>query len=67
MGSVTDVVVRASKVPVPAVGPNSVQGKDLDGAIRSVAVPLYGSEMAETALPHVERLASLLSLEVVLL
>ena len=32
-----------------------------------MAVPLDGSEMAETVLPHVERLASLLSLEVVLL
>ena len=67
MGSVTDAVVRASKVPVLAVGPKSVEGKDLDGAIRSVAVPLDGSKMAETVLPHVERLAGLLSLEVVLL
>lgn len=67
MGSVTDAVVRASTVPVLAVGPNSVDGKDLDGAIRSIAVPLDGSEMAETILPHVENLASLLSLEVVLL
>jgi nucleotide-binding universal stress UspA family protein len=39
----------------------------LDGAIRIVAVPLDGSEMAETVLPHVERLASLLSLEILLL
>jgi nucleotide-binding universal stress UspA family protein len=67
MGSVTDAVVRASNVPVLAVGPNSVEGKDLDGAIRSVAVPLDGSSMAETVLPHVEKLAELLSLEVVLL
>ena len=67
MGSVTDAVVRASKVPVLAVGPKTVEGKDLDGAIRSVAVPLDGSEMAETVLPHVEKLARLLSLEVVLL
>lgn len=67
MGSVTDAVVRASKVPVLAVGPKSVKGKDLDGAIRSVAVPLDGSEMAEAVLPHMEKLAQLLSLEVVLL
>lgn len=67
MGSVTDAVVRASNVPVLAVGPKSVEGKDLDGAIRSVAVPLDGSEMAEAILPHVEKLAQLLSLEVVLL
>jgi len=67
MGSVTDKVVRESNVPVLAVGPKSVEGKDLDGAIRSVAVPLDGSEMAETVLPHVEKLAELLSLEVVLL
>jgi len=66
MGSVTDAVVRASKVPVLAVGPKSVEGKDLDGAIRSVVVPLDGSELAETVLPHVEKLAKLLSLEVVL-
>lgn len=67
MGSVTDAVMRASTVPVLAVGPKSVQGKDLDGAIRRVAVPLDGSEMAEEVLPHVEKLAQLLSLEVVLL
>jgi nucleotide-binding universal stress UspA family protein len=67
MRSVTDAVVWASNVPVLAVGPNSVQGKDSDGAIRSVALPLDGSELAETVLPHVEKLASLLSLEVVLL
>ncbi len=67
IGSVTDAVVRASKVPVLAVGPKSVGGKDSDGSIRSVAVPLDGSEMAEAVLPHVEKLAELLSLEVVLL
>ena len=67
MGSVTDAVVRAATVPVLAVGPNRVDGKDLDGAIRSIAVPLDGSEMAETILPHVEKLAGLLSLEVVLM
>ena len=67
MGSVTDAVVRASGVPVLAVGPKSVEGKDLDGAIRCVAVPLDGSEKAEAVLPHVEKLAQLLSLEVVLL
>ena len=67
MGSVTDAVVRISKVPVLAVGPKCVKGKDLDGGIRSVAVPLDGSEMAETVLPHVEKLARLMSLEVVLL
>jgi nucleotide-binding universal stress UspA family protein len=67
MGSVTDAVVRTSNVPVLAVGPKSVKGKDLEGAIRSVAVPLDGSETAEAVLPHVEKLARLLSLEVVLL
>ena len=67
MGSVTDAVVRASNVPVLAVGPKSIEGKDLDGAICSVAVPLDGSELAEAILPHVEKLAELLSLEVVLL
>ena len=67
MGSVTDTVVRASNVPVLTAGPNSVEGKDLDGSIRCVAVPLDGSDVAEGVLPHVEKLARLLSLEVVLL
>ncbi|MDA0262940.1 MAG: universal stress protein [Chloroflexi bacterium] len=67
MGSVTDAVMRASTVPVLAVGPNRVDGKDLDGSIRTIAVPLDGSETAEAVLPHVETLAGLLSLEVVLL
>jgi nucleotide-binding universal stress UspA family protein len=67
MGSVTDAVIRASNVPVLAVGPKSVKGKELDGAIRSMAVPLDGSEVAEAILPHVEKLAKLLSLEVVFL
>ena len=67
MGSVTDAVVRGSKTPVLAAGPKSAKGKNLDGAIRSVAVPLDGSDLAEAVLPHVEELAKLLSLEVVLL
>jgi nucleotide-binding universal stress UspA family protein len=67
MGSVTDTVIRASTAPVLAVGPKSVKGKGLGGAIRSVAVPLDGSELAEAILPHVEKLAQLLSLEVVLI
>ena len=33
MGSVTDAVVRTSRVPVLTVGPKSIKGKDLDGAI----------------------------------
>ena len=67
LGSVTDTVVRASNVPVLTAGPKSVEGKDLDGSIRCVAVPLDGSKVAEGVLPHVEKLARLLSLEVVLL
>ena len=67
MGSVTDAVVRASKVPVLAVGPKSLKGKNLGGAVRSIAVPLDGSKMAEEVLSYVEKLAQLLSLEVVLL
>jgi nucleotide-binding universal stress UspA family protein len=66
MGSVTDAVMRASTVPVLAVGPKSVQGKDLDGAIRQVAVPLDGSELAEAVLPYVEALALKCGMRVVL-
>ena len=46
LGSVTDTVVRASNVPVLTAGPKSVEGKDLDGSICCVAVPLDGSMAA---------------------
>ena len=67
IGSVTDEVVRGAEVPVLAVGPNGLEGKHLDGGIKRIAVPLDGSSLAEEVLPHVERLAEEMSLEVVLL
>ena len=58
MGSVADKVLRASKVPVWLVRAGIPEGIVYDKwPKRTILVPLDGSELAETVLPHVEALA----------
>jgi nucleotide-binding universal stress UspA family protein len=58
MGSVADKVLRAAKVPVWLVRAGIPEGIVYDKwPQRTILVPLDGSELAETVLPHVEALA----------
>ncbi len=58
MGSVTDKVVRTSKVPVWLVRPGAPEEAIYDNwPGKTMLVPLDGSEPAEVVLPHVEKLA----------
>jgi nucleotide-binding universal stress UspA family protein len=67
LGSIAEKVLRATVNPlllVRATEPARVEG---EAAVKSVVVPLDGSELAETVLPAVEELAKKLQLEVILL
>lgn len=58
MGSVADKVLRASKIPVLLVRAGIPEEIVYDKwPKRTILVPLDGSELAETVLPHVEMLA----------
>lgn len=58
MGSVAEKVLQASPVPVLLVRANVPEGIVYDKwPRRTILVPLDGSELAETVLPHVEALA----------
>lgn len=67
LGSVTDRVIHASNVPVLTVTPERAKKYQEEGApLTTLVVPLDGSELAQRALPYVERLARTLSMEVLL-
>ena len=67
LGSVTDRVIRASNVPVLTLTPERAKKHREEGApLATIIAPLDGSELAQRALPHVERLARVLSMEVLL-
>jgi nucleotide-binding universal stress UspA family protein len=58
MGSVADKILRASKAPVFLVRPKVPDETPYDKWKEiTIIVPLDGSELAESALPHVEALA----------
>ena len=66
-GSVTDKVMRASRLPTLAVAPERAARDGQPGvAVSTIVVPLDGSDLAETALPYAEELARELSLTVML-
>lgn len=59
MGSVAAKVLRASKVPVWLVPSGSQQNfVDNEWQCKTIVVPLDGSKLAETVLPHVEILVN---------
>ncbi len=67
LGSVTDRVIHASNIPVLTVTPERAKKYQEEGApLTTIVVPLDGSELAQRALPYVERLAHILSMEVLL-
>lgn len=68
VGSVTDEVVRSSKVPVLVLSPRAIERSAQTGyGLSGITVPLDGSELAEYVLPFAEELAKRLSLRMSLL
>lgn len=67
LGSVTDKVLHATRLPVLTISPDKakVYG-DAARGITNVIVPLDGSELAEGVLPYVEDIATRMSLSVLL-
>jgi nucleotide-binding universal stress UspA family protein len=66
MGSVAEKVLRGSESTMFLVRADEDARPDGTGIIRSIVVPLDGSELAESVLPTVVEIAKSLALEVVL-
>jgi len=67
LGGVADKVLHAATVPVLLVTPaTDGRGQTPERPIQRLVVPLDGSPVAETALPHVRALASKLGVDVAL-
>ena len=65
LGSVTDRVIHSSPIPVMVV-PADVESDAVQWTPRSIVVPLDGSELAESALPHVETIAGVAKIPIIL-
>lgn len=66
IGSVTDKVIHASGGPVLVVRTEEEQEQPSSLDVNSLIVPLDGSDLSESVLPHAEELAKRLSLELIL-
>ncbi|HEV8344261.1 MAG TPA: universal stress protein [Candidatus Binatia bacterium] len=66
LGSVAEKVLRGATNPLLLVKAKEEAKTEGEATLRSVVVPLDGSELAETVLPTVAELAKRLNLEVVL-
>ena len=66
LGSVAEKVLRATSNPLLLVRAAEAARTDGEAALKSVIVPLDGSELAESILPVVEEAAKKLQLEVIL-
>ena len=66
-GSVTDRVLHTTTSPLLVVRSHEEENAFPDTALKTVIVPLDGSDMAEQVLPHVAALAKAAALKVVLL
>jgi nucleotide-binding universal stress UspA family protein len=67
LGSVAEKVLRGAKNPLLLVRADEAMLTGGEAVLKSVIVPLDGSELAESILPLVEALAKKLGLEVILL
>jgi len=67
IGSVTDRVVRAATAPVLLVRPQSETKPVSEPSLSRIILPLDGSLLAETAIPHATFLAQSFNLPVVLI
>ena len=66
LGSVTEKVLRGSANPLLLIRANEDSKATGEAALKSIIVPLDGSELAESVLPAVASMAKELALEVVL-
>jgi nucleotide-binding universal stress UspA family protein len=66
LGSVAEKILRGSKNPLLLVRAGNRPGSDGDAALKSMIVPLDGSELAETVLPMAHDLAQKLQIGVIL-
>ena len=65
LGSVTDEVVRSATSPVLVLSPSAIEKSwQNEHRLSGLTVPLDGSELAETILPHAQELAQQLSLDI---
>ena len=67
LGSVTEKVLRAASNPLLLIRAEEAASTEGDAALKSVVVPLDGSDLAESVLPTILELARALKLEVVLI
>ena len=67
LGSVAEKVLRGAANPLLLVRANEAARTDAEAVLKSVIVPLDGSELAESILPIVEESAKKLDLEIILL
>jgi nucleotide-binding universal stress UspA family protein len=67
LGSVAEKVLRGAANPLLLVRANEAARTEGEAVLKSVIVPLDGSELAETILPVVEESAKKLQLEVILI
>jgi nucleotide-binding universal stress UspA family protein len=67
LGSVAEKVLRGSSNPLLLVRASEKAKTDGEATLKSVIIPLDGSELAESVLPVVIELAKILNLEVVLI
>ena len=67
LGSVAEKVLRGGTNPLLMIRANEQAKTEGEGLLKSIVVPLDGSELAETVLPHVTTLANSLVCEIILL
>lgn len=67
LGSVADKVLHATANPLLLVRPTEQASAEGEAALKKIVVPLDGSDLAESVLPHVKPLAQKMGSEVVLL
>ncbi|MDH3444670.1 MAG: universal stress protein [Deltaproteobacteria bacterium] len=67
LGSVAEKVLRATENPLFLVRVNEATAFGDVQSLKSILVPLDGSELAESALPHAAEIAKKLNLEIILL
>jgi len=68
LGSVADRIVHTARIPVLTITPDKVRSyHGSDTLVTKLVVPLDGSALAETVLPHASEMASRLEYKVVLI
>lgn len=67
LGSVVEKVLRATANPLLLIRADEQSRTEIEASLKSIVVPLDGSELAESVLPTVKELAKKMNLAVILL